>query len=491
MNKLFAIALCLSLLVACKKETIVFDGAPNESFELPLILKLNGKECFYDEASGVLKYSLAENALENFSPQTEFQAHSTVLFDGKPLTNNAVNHLGDIILHKRYAVDITTNGKTKHLQLVFTDMPLVRVVTFDKITNEPKTLAKMTVNYAGLNEVPAIDWIGIELRGASSLSFEKNSYGVGVYAGRSTEDPVSRSYFGMTESPKWILDAMYVDKARCRNKASFALWASMGEADSHPNIRSVFVEVFLNSRSLGLYCFSESYCEEVLDLGQQSVLYKGLDNSAATFFEQLPENAPGAAVWGEWEQRFPDPSEQVIWDDFQSLSTLIVNGSDAEFTQSIGSVIDLGNVIDYYLLVNLCGGSDNLGKNWHFLKRSPGGKFIIAPWDLDATWGRNAFGDAQSPHGRITNRLFDRLKALNPENYNQRLSQRWNQLRLNQFSQAQLFSHFSEHFSALKHYRILETENEVWNQSLNIGQEQAYIKSWIVNRLAYLDEQFQ
>lgn len=491
MNKYFLITLAFLLLASCKKEVIVFDGAPNGNFELPLILELNGKACFYDEASGLLKYTLDGNALEDFSPHAVFQEHSTVLFEGMALKNNAVNPFGTIELHKRHAVTITTHGQTKHLQLVFTDMPIVRIVAFDHITNEPKTLARMTVNYPEAHKASAADWIGIELRGASSQVFDKKSYGIGIYADKSTDHPVSRAYFDLKSNSKWILDAMYVDQARCRNKTSFSLWASMGEKDDHPNIRSVFVEVFLNNASIGLYCLNENYSEELLNLGQQAVFYKGLDNSDVTFFHQLPEKDPVAARWAEWEQKFPDPSRHIVWDDFQSLSTLIVNGSDPAFTESIGSLIDLDNVIDYYLFVNLCGGVDNLGKNWHFLKKTPAGKFVIVPWDLDATWGRNAVGGTHPSSGKITNRLFDRLEELNPENYNQRLRQRWSELRSDQFSETHLFGLFSDNFSALEHYRVLETENGLWHQSLSTEQEQTYIRSWIVNRLLYLDEQFQ
>jgi spore coat protein H len=491
MHKYIIIALSLCLVASCKKEAVIFDDGPNASFELPLILKLNGKSCFYDEASGLLNYSLAENALENFAPQTEFRTNATFLFAGNALKNNAINHLGTIVLHKRYAVEITVEGETKHLQLEFTDMPLVRIVAFDEITNEPKTLAKLTVSYAELHKAEAVDWVGIELRGASSLSLDKKSYGFGVYADRSTDNAILGSYFGLKANSKWILDAMYVDKGRCRNKASFSLWASMGDNNNHPNIHSVFVEVFLNNRSVGLYCLNENISEELFDLQKQAVLYKGIDNSDVTFFNKLPEKEPVSARWAEWEQKFPNPSKRIVWGDFKALSELIVEGSDAEFTAAIGSLIDLDNVIDYYLFVNLCKGTDDVGKNWQFLKRSAADKFIIVPWDLDATWGRDAVGSPESASGYVTNQLFRRLKTLNPEGYNQRVTQRWNELRADQFSQMRLFALFEDNFGTLEHYHILETENSIWHQSYNNAQEQAYLESWIVDRLAYLDVFFQ
>jgi spore coat protein CotH len=349
----------------------------------------------------------------------------------------------------------------------------------------------MTVNYPeSLNEV-ATDWIGIELRGASSLKYEKNSFGIDIFSGKSTDDHVSRSYFNLKKNSKWILDAMYIDKARCRKKVSNALWESTSKTGDQTTVRSVYTEVFLNNKSLGLYCFTENYSEEFLNLNSQSVLYKGIDNSLVTYFNELPSGNPASSKWADWEQKFPNPSERIVWDDFKSLSELIVNGSDAAFTESIASMINLDNVIDYYLFINLCGGADNLGKNWQFLKYSPTAKFIIVPWDLDATWGRNATGDMQTFENQLTNRLFERLQSSNPENYNQRLKQRWHQLRSEQFSESHLIALFSDNFSSLQHSTILETENRLYQQSLNLQQEQAYIATWIINRLHYLDELFQ
>ena len=115
---------------------------------------------------------------------------------------------------------------------------------------------------------------------------------------------------------------------------------------------------------------------------------------------------------------------------------------------------------------------------------------MIVPWDLDATWGRNALGNTTQIDHKNTNRLFKRLQQLNPQGYNQRLVQRWNELRLNQFSESNLLDLFSADFEKLNHYQIIETENTLWQQSLNITQEEEYIKAWIIQRLAYLDSVF-
>jgi len=489
MHRFLPILLIAALLVSCKKEIVVFDDDPNAQFELPLILQLNAKNCCFDAQNGLLKYSLDKASLDHFSPFIHFQDFSSLTFDGKLLQNNAINDLGTIELHKVYTLKVTTEGKTEIFGLVFTNIPIIQLVTFDDIPNEPKALARMTLNYPETGKTSQTDWIGIELRGASSLSYPKKSYGITTYGDASTSHAVHRSYFDFAPNEDWILDAMYIDASRLRNKTSFELWSSLGPG--HDAIQARFVEVFLNNRSVGLYDFSDNLNAASLQLNSTSVYYRGTDNTETTFFEQLPHGEPNSANWGDWEQKYPKPSRQINWADFSALSKLITQADDGEFKNKIGQQVDLDNVIDYYLFINLCGGFDNVGKNWSFLKRNPSDKFTLVPWDLDATWGRTAFGEEAGISSLVTNAFFQRLLSVNPDDFRERLHTRWEALRANQFSLNNLRMRFATNAEELNDYRIIQHENTLWNQSLNLQAEKSVIDTWIINRLAMLDLVFQ
>jgi spore coat protein H len=485
------IFLSLLLLISCKKEIVIFDGLPDVNLELPLILKLNGKNCFYDASSETLKYSVEESSLVNFSPFVEFQDYSRIYFEGQELTNNQMNAFGTVELNRPYPIQIKTEGQTKNLSLLFTSIPMVQVVTFDKIENEHSTLAKMTLNYPQANKISEVDWIEIEIRGASSLQNAKKSYGLTIYKDKNLSNRKSQSYFNLNPNSKWIMDALFVDRSRLRNKVSFELWASMGDASGHIGIKSNFVEVFVNNESKGLFCFNEKYTEEFLSLNEESVFYKGNDNSPVTFFDELPDGNPNSATWNEWEQIHPNPNDEIEWDDFKNLCDLIVNGDDVEFKNTIGNRVDLDNVIDYYLFVSLCGAVDNVGKNVFFLKRNASEKFILVPWDMDATWGRAPYGNLFHHSGEVTNGFFNRLVALDPENFNTRLKLRWQELRSGQFSGGNLLAVFSSNFDELDDYGIIPYENEIWQNDLVPELEQDFIETWIQNRLIYLDGIYQ
>ena len=145
---------------------------------------------------------------------------------------------------------------------------------------------------------------------------------------------------------------------------SYEIWEKLNQE----SIKSNFVEVFLNSKSIGLYRLSENFTSSKLNLTNESSMYAGIENSKISKFNLLPSREPKSIFWEDWEQIYPDPSTKIYWDDFKSLANLIVNSSDFEFIARIENEIEINQLIDYYLFIELCYAYDNVGKNWRFLK---------------------------------------------------------------------------------------------------------------------------
>ena len=294
----------------------------------------------------------------------------------------------------------------------------------------------------------------------------------------------------MTSSEDWILDAMYIDQSRMRNIASFEIWDLISSDQSNIAIKGHYIEVYHNNENLGLYSLNEDLSVDLLDLEEESSLYKGLDNSIHTKFEEVPDDTPSGSIWAQWEQVYPSYSSSLRWESFEELCKLIVESDDNTFEDEIFDHLEMGNVIDYYLFVNMAGAYDNVGKNWYFVQREQGDKFIIVPWDLDATWGKDAFGNNISSSIVISNGLFSRLIELDVDNFNSEVTDRWNELRLDVFSSSNLLDIFSKKFDNLKVTGQYENENKTWQLNLDPELEQNYIENWINERLAFLDDFF-
>ena len=111
----------------------------------------------------------------------------------------------------------------------------------------------------GSRTVAYSSYAGIEIRGRTSAQLDKKSYGLELWANMYERDH-SAPLLGMRYGEDWILDAMYIDKLRMRNKLSFELWEKMWSKKSetpwqtiNPGIQGKFVELFINQRYMGLY----------------------------------------------------------------------------------------------------------------------------------------------------------------------------------------------------------------------------------------------
>jgi len=478
------------LLCTCTKEVWVFDSPANENLELPLLLNINGKPCALDIATKTFRFPIDADNISDFTALFEFQDYTTIQLDTIELVNESINNIGDIAINTPYTLKFTTKGEVNYYTLVFTSIPTVQIITLDKIGNEPKSFARIIVNETNPNSASINSLIGIEYRGASALNNPKKSYGFDILSSKNLDDVSFLSFFDLPENDKWILDAMYRDKAKCRNNTSFQLWTSLSNSSNHKGIASKIVEVFINYESQGVYCFNENMTTTSLNMTDASVLIMGKDVNGYSNFNKTPSSTPKSTYWEDWEQKIPDAKERLNWNDFKVLSDLIVEGSDAEFAAQIGDLMDIDNVIDYYIFMNMIHGIDNNAKNWQFLKYGPNDKFQIVPWDLDATWGRNYKGDNTAYNYVVTNALFDRLIELNPDNYIQKLQFRWNEIKYNEFSVSTIMRLFDDNFSILNTSQIITIDNQKWDKNVDITYEQNYLNTYIQEKWSFLDYYF-
>ncbi len=488
--------LCFYSLASCYKEKVTYAPAPNKSLELPLLLRLNHKDCFLEHRYHTLRYSLEPQALASFRPYVQFQDNSTVTFEGKTLQNNAFNDLGNIVYKQPYQVQISREGSEPYqVTLTFTNLPIVRVVTKKEIVDEPKKVAKITVNYPTIHSLPVTSYIGIEHRGGSALQFDKKSYGFEFLSRADVGSEKSKSLFDLPAQEDWILDAMHIDKAKSRNQTSFELWHQIaGHRENCYSIATHAVELFLNDEQQGLYSLNQHMSPEKLALTHPGgVLYKAYtwQGGGPTFdqlhAQQVPYNTP---IWDGWEQKYPDEEILINWQPLFDFRHLVVHGSDSLFNSEIAQHVQLDYLMDYYILMNTIYAQDNTGKNILWVKPTPQEPFIIIPWDMDATWGRSWEALPTAPTALLSNQLFNRLIRLNSDNFKTKLKARWQELRQTTCSPTNLISLFDRPLNSLLLSDIATIENFSWNQQYNFELEKQVTADWIRTRILFLDTYF-
>lgn len=476
---------------SCYKEVVVFNAEPNSSLELPTILRINGKECGYDHSRGSLRFPIDNSEISEFSPLIEHQDYSTIYFEGKLLLNGEINNLGTVESNKEYTVLIETSDSSTELVLTFTELPIVQLITPNPIYDDPKTIGRIVVNYAEQDRASDQFMVGLEHRGGSSLAYEKKSFACSLKGSVDLNDDVSGSFFDMKSNNDWILDAMWIDKARIRNLTSFQLWNSL-EGGDHYGIKGTVVELYLNNEHQGVYSFNENMNAELLSHSSvPEVLYKALEwEDGATRFETYPNIPSSNSYWDGWEQKYPDPQLEINWEPLDNLRRLVVNETDEVFAASISSQIELDLFVDYYLFLNLVAAADNTGKNTFLYRASGQERLNLIPWDLDSSWGLEWDGSHVGNTTILSNNLFDRLLETNAGEFRNKVKLRWNAVRGNVFSPAELESVFNQNFDLVNAPGVIAIENERWGSTIDLAQEQDYLFEWLEGRLIFLDSYF-
>ena len=501
--------LYIIFLTGCEKEEEINDP------ELPdldtnIDLSLGGAQCAYDTSSNIFYYPVSSDTIQEYTTLVNHSyAVKVIYLNGKKLVNNSYNNLGAIYVNKPYKLQVGYDEEVyKEYELVFTTLPIIQIFTSLEIVDEPKNLAKALINnpyYQIDNELyrELGSFIGIEIRGGVAKSYPKLSYAFELWQNTHGDKEKDFSLLGMRQDDDWILDGMYNDKMRMRNRISFDIWNSISclhYSDEEPKaicgINGKFVEVFINNSYQGLYCLNEKMDRKQLKLKRfnkniRGLLYKAKEwgEGSTTFYSY--RDTTSDIMWDGWEQEYPEPEDKIIWTPLYNLVKFIVDSDDNEFKDNISQYFDMNNAIDYYIFLNLIKGHDNTGKNTFIARYDTNSVFFYVPWDMDGTWGRHWDSSIAKYTGVLTNNLYTRLLNTNPDNFKSKVNERWKSLREDELTIESLISQIEVYKNKFVQCGVIERENKKWeNTDLNLEEEFNLVKEWINNRIFYLDNFF-
>jgi len=376
--------------------------------------------------------------------------------------------------------------------VVESNLPVIHLQVAKQIGSEPKVPCSVRMvppNGLELGNTGALAGL-IRYHGASSQGYDKKSFAF-------TLDSPTR-WMGLNERRQWVLNAAFVDCSMMRHKLSYDLFQSMS-ADGAKRFASSsrFVEVNLNGRYHGAYLLMERVDRALLGLlrydsnaPNQAVIYKAVDHSGN--FSDLGH--------GGYEQREPEPEVRQYWGPLDDLNLFTSRAPDSKFfdpESGVASRFDIDNVIDFHLLVLFTSNMDGIDKNFILARDAPTAavpkpKFFFAPWDYDATFGRNWEGSRVGPTEWISSHLFDRL--LSNASYRQRYRERWRQLRERQFSVERVTRMIDDNSGTLgdaakRNERRWKGVDGPGPGQLSFTEDVKQMKEWVAARTTWLDEE--
>lgn len=417
---------------------------------------------------------------------------------------------------KRFRFYAVRGSEYQECFLVMTGLPIVSIETTE--TADTEVFGGMV--YFWDNERKK-DWtssniLEAHIRGNTSRTYPKKGYKLSLKKqdkdGNVVED--KKSLFGLRKDDEWILNAMYTDASRIRDKLSIDVWNAFGaEISEFPNAQFgtdfVYVEVFFNQEYWGLYGLLEPVDSKQLDLtreeesGQTEYSYKSITPQNVSTEELLNLPEYGTELAGYELKGTHTSITRESWEPLLSYLSLRDLTSDKEFAERASSQIDVKGALNVWIYLQAVLGIDNRGKNMYYVAKSTGTlqKIYFAPWDMDITWGdalsegtgETIWDISLNPNlytERINWSIGDRLVELDVENSREQVAKTWKELREGVLSEEALTESVDELVHVIQDSGALGRNEVRWPDS-NSGADYEQFRRMALYRMKILDYYFE
>lgn len=421
---------------------------------------------------------------------------------------------GEVVLENKWPrFEIYTNGN------IIVDEP--------KIDASIKIYEDDKVSYEGK--------IGIEIRGATSQSFPKKSYGFET-RDAGNED-MSVSLLGFPEEEDWILYGPYSDKSLMRNMLIYELSRDVDRYAS----RTRFAELYIDEDYKGIYVFMEKLKRDVgrIDINKLNEDENTGEDVTGGYILKIDKTsgtnlgdgyndlnsfvslyAPTSATMSQeihFLYEYPE-AEDITEAQKTYISTYVKQFEEAlasnEYADSemgYEAYIDVDSFIDFFLMNEMSNNVDGYRLSTYMYK-DKNEKLKMGPiWDFNL-----AFGNADYCGGGETNvwayKFNERCsedfwevpfwwgRLLENPAYSSRLKIRWNALRTDEFSDAAIALKIKTYKEILNANDAVTANFSTWdilgtyvwpNNFIGTAydEETTYLEDWLTARLSWLDQE--
>ncbi|WP_061180406.1 CotH kinase family protein [Caballeronia pedi] len=312
------------------------------------------------------------------------------------------------------------------------------------------------------------------------------------------------SLLGLPSDKNWVLLANYADKTLLRNRSAFELGKRLGMAWTP---RDVPVEVTLNGEYLGAYDLVES-----IRVDKNRVDIANADDTAAPentgFILEINGRLDDDNCWITTHQvtlciDTPSPASPAqvayIKQYVQTAEDVLYSNSATDPVNGYEKYFDVASLTNWYLVNEIFKNQDAQAYSSIYLYKDVGSKLKYGPlWDFDIAAGNVNYSGAQYALGWwiADNIWISRMKSIDPT-FEPRIRARWDQQKAQQIDT--LNAYIDSSAAALQEtgaeprnftrWPILDVQ--VWPNPVVTGSYQGeidYMKNWLMQRIAWLDE---
>lgn len=333
------------------------------------------------------------------------------------------------------------------------------------------------------------------LRGASSSSFEKQSYSLCLLDSRG--EKLDKALLGMRSDNSWKLKAMVADSRKIRERTACQLWEQFDLTNTGVNEagpRMEYLELVIDNDYVGLYGIVEPVDEKKLGLDKNDVLYKSTN-------WKIPEDEDiQYAVDRQWKimtyirLRYPQSITDYgeSWYPMRDYLNTFYRGEGDDYPAE--TKLNLTNYVDALLFNMTISGSDNHFRNLYFAADvNEDGTYSMRqiPWDLDLTFTAlvgNAINDDETVVYEEAALPF--LRDIKPEVVRPVLQKRWAECRETFLSTDNILQIMRDNQQYLINSGVVERENERW-PDYRMNTDIDKIEDYQIRRMEWLDSYFE
>lgn len=474
---------------------------------------------YQDEQPEYFHFQNAANFLQNGENTLAIQVNNVNNFSSD-LSSNFYLSLG--INDDSNDYELTPNWFVPPFDFVSSNLPLLVLNTNGQtIVNDPRITAHLGIIDNGATERNYLTdpfngydgQISIEIRGASSQSFDKKNYSLETQNADGSNNNVS--LLGMPEENDWVLHGPFSDKSLMRNVLTYDFARKMGQYAP----RTRHCELIINGEYMGYYVLMERIKRDENRLDIANVTPDDIEGDELTggYIFQIDRDNQGledgwySNYWPftfyafddpDYDQITPEQSDyiQSYMDDFETAMNAL------NFAQSYENWIDVNSFIDYILALEITKEIDAYRLSFFMYKRkdSNGGKLHLGPiWDINLGYANFDYGCDNSPEGwsydwhTVCNtQAFWLKKIVNIPGFRNRMQCRWTELREDELATATLLDFIDQTAATIdeaqdRNFQKWPVLGEyVWPNSFvgdTYESEVDFLKNWLADRLDWMD----
>lgn len=400
-----------------------------------------------------------------------------------------------------------TNDYYQIVDVIITGIPIVSIHNLDLLTaesslfnknifdidfEEENNISNVAVQFFDVSDNALLYNVAVgtmNIRGSSSQIFDKKAYKL--------KFDHKLSLFNIYEDDVWVLDALFIDRSKIRNKLSSDLWNLINDNQSINNdMYGNFVEVFIDNQYIGLYSLKNKVNRDITKIDNDGIIVKSIAHLREDYIESL--------LTGDFEV---DNSYFLNYEikkyNYNSFNEFVSKLQNFYSNYNSGITYDLinntyylNNYFNYKLFLSLTSGSDNVTYNQYLSLQNPNSNILLTPWDMDLTWGiswsetenlHNVFSmessyDVEWMNNNITNNLDEKTLLLLKDRY-------WD-LRKDVITMDMINHYLDEYKELLVNSGAAQRDSSRWYK-YNIQYEIEKIREWANNRILFLDEYFK